>query len=1179
MEFTATDANGNSSSASATITVIDSTSPTAFVQNITVSLDAFGFGSITANDINNGSNDNCGVDSIFIDRTNFGCADVSSNTVNFTVVDVNGNSSSATAVVLVEDNVVPNAVAQNISVILDASGNATILPSDINNGSDDACGIATMTVSPSTFDCSDVPGDNSISIVSDSTWALSTSVDSSTALTFPWAGAPFVPSSSTFTLPVELGQPYGYPSIPAVPGSEVVISEKHITYYRKTFPLTSLNQLGTRIRLSVDDDIEVYVNGHLLAAEYSFSQSSFQGMPHDLLIDTLGNATNGYNGGDQFGYVSTTPLDSIFQVGDNEIILAVRNRVGNDRGGFTMVMDVNADFQGNPVVLTVTDVNGNTSQAIGIVSVVDNAAPVITQMPTSFTAYTLVDDCTPPVYWTLPLASDACIVQSLVGTSHPGDHFPVGITTVTYTATDVNGNMSSASFDVNVIDTIAPTAVCNSFKVALDASGNAAITVADIDGGSTDACGIASASIDVSSFNCSNVGTNLVTLSLVDIYGNASSCTSVVTVVDSIAPIAQCQDITVALAANGLVDVNVDAINNGSYDACGIASVSISPNSFSCSEIGTNTVTLTVTDVNGNVSTCQSTVTVIDTIAAEVLTQNIAINLDNLGNTSITSADIDNGSNDACGVASLSLDQTSFDCNHLGANTVTLTATDANGNVSSATAIVTVSEGYFVEITPQADLDLTCNTGLGGRFVTWDEPAVGTYSSCAADTCPAGTTIPGFIFLGEFNGHRYFCSDNSNYTWDQANVAAQSAGGHLAVINDANENHYLACRVQAVFSWIGLTDQATEGQFDWVNGDPVSYTHWKNNEPNNVGGLWCGYNSVADGADYAVLKRWSGVWFDRRGCNLHEFIMEVPCGNGVMINQIAGPTPGSLFTQGTTTVTYVANDTLTGATDTSSFDVTVGDCTPVYCTASGNDASHEWIDRIKLGSIDNTSGTDNGYGDYTSMIAHTNKNQKVYFKLYPGFSGSKYKEYWRIFVDWNNDGDFFDYKECVYQGKSKNMKSGNFKVPHWASAGNLRVRVVMKWGGYAGPCSNYSYGEVEDYTIVVDNASGGGMNTKNATPLADNLTDDTPSIDQELFNLYPNPVLSGGSMTLDIRSAKEETVELSIMSATGQLIKTQTVNLREGLNSIEINPGVLSSGAYFIKIDSNEDAIPFVVKS
>ena len=78
-------------------------------------------------------------------------------------------------------------------------------------------------------------------------------------------------------------------------------------------------------------------------------------------------------------------------------------------------------------------------------------------------------------------------------------------------------------------------------------------------------------------------------------------------------PAALCKNITVALSPTGTVTVTGAMIDNGSSDACGIGSLQInnSPSvTFTCADIGQNTVTLTVTDRAGNVSTCTATVTV-----------------------------------------------------------------------------------------------------------------------------------------------------------------------------------------------------------------------------------------------------------------------------------------------------------------------------------------------------------------------------------------------------------------------------------------------------------------------------------------------------------------------------------------------------------------------------------------
>ena len=76
---------------------------------------------------------------------------------------------------------------------------------------------------------------------------------------------------------------------------------------------------------------------------------------------------------------------------------------------------------------------------------------------------------------------------------------------------------------------------------------------------------------------------------------------------------------------------------------------------------------------------------------------------------SISTDDIDNGSSDACGIASLSLSQTDFDCSHVGTNQVILTVTDVNGNQSTATATVTVEDDVAPVASAQnITIDLGC---------------------------------------------------------------------------------------------------------------------------------------------------------------------------------------------------------------------------------------------------------------------------------------------------------------------------------------------------------------------------------------------------------------------------------------------------------------------------------------
>ncbi len=161
--LTVTDNDGNVGNAQATVTVEDNVLPTVVTQNITVELDASGNVSITTGDIDDGTSDNCSIASLSLDVTDFTCANLGENTVNLTVTDQSGNSDSAPATVTVEDNVLPTVITQNITVQLDASGNASITTGNIDDGSSDNCSIASLSLDVTDFTCANL-GENTVNL-------------------------------------------------------------------------------------------------------------------------------------------------------------------------------------------------------------------------------------------------------------------------------------------------------------------------------------------------------------------------------------------------------------------------------------------------------------------------------------------------------------------------------------------------------------------------------------------------------------------------------------------------------------------------------------------------------------------------------------------------------------------------------------------------------------------------------------------------------------------------------------------------------------------------------------------------------------------------------------------------------------------------------------------------------
>ena len=93
-------------------------------------------------------------------------------------------------------------------------------------------------------------------------------------------------------------------------------------------------------------------------------------------------------------------------------------------------------------------------------------------------------------------------------------------------------------------------------------------------------------------------------------------------------------------------------------------------------------------------------------------------------------------------------------------------------------------------------------------------------------------TLTGFTNQQNFNGHSYYRS-TSSMTWTAARQACANMGGYLVTITSAAENNFVFNTWPS--GWIGFTDEAVEGQWRWVTGEPVTYTNWNGGEPNNAG--------------------------------------------------------------------------------------------------------------------------------------------------------------------------------------------------------------------------------------------------------------------------------------------------------------------------------------------------------
>jgi hypothetical protein len=180
----------------------------------------------------------------------------------------------------------------------------------------------------------------------------------------------------------------------------------------------------------------------------------------------------------------------------------------------------------------------------------------------------------------------------------------------TLTATDANGCTSTVSAQINAPSPIVIT-ILNKTDVDCPGSNSGAISIS-AQGGLPPYQYFWSNGSTLS--NISGLTPGNYTITVTDNNDCPKSLSAQIVVADQTPPVLNLKNATVDLDPSGSVSVSANLFDNGSQDACGIATWTVSPNTFNCSQIGQNTITITATDLGGNTSTGTAVLTILDNI-------------------------------------------------------------------------------------------------------------------------------------------------------------------------------------------------------------------------------------------------------------------------------------------------------------------------------------------------------------------------------------------------------------------------------------------------------------------------------------------------------------------------------------------------------------------------------------
>mgnify|MGYP006145734091 FL=1 len=290
-------------------------------------------------------------------------------------------------------------------------------------------------------------------------------------------------------------------------------------------------------------------------------------------------------------------------------------------------------------------------------------------------------------------------------------------------------------------------------------------------------------------------------------------------------------------------------------------------------------------------------------------------------------------------------------------------------------------------------------------------------------------------------------------------------------------------------------------------------------------------------------------------------------------------TTTSLIVNGLTTATtynfYVKAKDAAGNTSVASNTVTVTTAATTlvsnnstYCNSTGATAT-EYINSVMVDTFNNTSGNNNGYGNYRAMSINLATGSTTKIMITPKWFGAARAEYYNVWIDFNQNGTF-ETSELVFSKSNTKLKSvsGPLYIPTNALTGNTVMRVSMKNNSLPTACETFSAGEVEDYTINIVTNTTRSADEVTTTKEETTETNEIAKID---FKLYPNPVK--GDIVYFSGIENENATSYRIYNLMGQqvadgLIENNAVNvsaLMPAIYIIEVTDGNSAASKRFIK--------------
>jgi subtilisin-like proprotein convertase family protein len=387
-------------------------------------------------------------------------------------------------------------------------------------------------------------------------------------------------------------------------------------------------------------------------------------------------------------------------------------------------------------------------------------------------------------------------------------------------------------------------------------------------------------------------------------------------------------------------------------------------------------------------------------------------------------------------------------------------------NVSITSADPTTTQRAFRDGVPKTcAAPGTCTPGLGGSFnyqiLQWTNPV----AQCVTVTYTA--TNSSFGFVSVHNAPPTLGNTCANWVADPGSSSTLGVPIVFSFNGTAGTTYYF------FVTNVGAPPSNCTIQID----APVCFAAPCSGSPNP--GNTTGPAAVCPTVPFTV-----GIQNPQNFAGIAYQWQSGPSASGPWAN-ISGATSSTYTTSITTATAYRCNVTCTNSSITVPSNGTLVNINPpsmCYCAAGATDMIDEKISRVRYNTIDNSSTSQAGYEDFTSISTNLiqGSTQDITVNISNFFTGDLV----RVWIDFNQNGNFTDPGErVVATTNTVNPAVASITIPLTASLGSTRMRVRMYWQPSdpdPGPCGNTVYGQVEDYTVNIQPCIQGVFNTQPA---------------------------------------------------------------------------------------------------